>query len=71
MEIPLGSITRAKAKKFKETLNVLIRDAQVEEAHVFISKEETKMVHIIKVNLDLDQEPRRFLFVHDLLLNCS
>ena len=60
LEIPLGPITRARAKRFKETLNALIRDAKVEETHVFNSKEETKMVHIIKVNPDLDQEPRRF-----------
>ena len=59
-EIPLGSMTQARAKRFKEALNVLIQDAIVDEAHVFNSKEETKMVHIIKVNLDLDQEPRRF-----------
>ena len=60
LEIPLGLMTRASDKRFKEALNVLIRDAQVEEACVFKSKKETKMVHIIKVNLDLDQEPRRF-----------
>ena len=71
MEIPLGSITQAKVKRFKEAFNVLIHDAQVEEAYVFISKEETKMVYVIKVNLDLDQEPRRFLFVPDFPLNCS
>ena len=67
LEIPLGPITRARAKRFKEALNVLIRDAQVEKAHVFNVKEKTKMVHVIKVNLDLDQEPRHFLFF-DLLL---
>ena len=54
LEILLGLMTRAKAKRFKE-------------AHVFNSKKETKMVHVIKVNLDLDQEPRHFLLV-DLLL---
>ena len=47
LEIPLGLMTRARAKRVKEALNVLIRDAQVEEAHVFNSKEETKMVHVI------------------------
>ena len=66
-EIPLGPMTRAKAKRFKEALNVLILDVIVEEVHVFNSKKETNMVHVIKVNLDLDQEPRHFLFV-DLLL---
>ena len=60
LEIPLGPMTRARVKKFKDALNVLIRDAQVEEAHVFNSKEETKMVHVIQVNPDLDPEPRRF-----------
>ena len=30
LEISLGPITRAKTKRFKEALNVLIRDAQVE-----------------------------------------
>ena len=61
LEIPLGPMTQARAKSFKEALNVLIRDAQVEEAQVFNSKEETKMVHIIKVNPELDQEIRHFL----------
>ena len=60
LEIPLGPMTRARAKRFKEAVNVLIRDAQVKEAHVFNSKEETKMFHVIKVNPDLDQEPRQF-----------
>ena len=54
LEIPLGPMTQARAKRFKEVLNVLIRDALVEEAHMFNSKEETKMVHIIKVNPELD-----------------
>ena len=40
LEIPLGPMTRARAKRFKEALNVLIRDAQVEEACVFNSKKE-------------------------------
>ena len=57
--IPLGPMTRAKAKRFKEALNVLIQDAQAKGAHMFNSKEETKMVHVIKVNQDLDQDPRR------------
>ena len=58
--IPLGPITRARSKRVKEALNVFIQDVQVEGAHVFNSKEETKMVHVIKVNSDLDQDPRRF-----------
>ena len=58
LAIPLGPMTQARAKRFKEALNVLIQDAQVEGAHVFNSKEKTKMVHIIKVNPDLDQDPR-------------
>ena len=60
LEIPLGPMTRARVKKFKDALNVLIRDAQVDEAHVFNSKEETKMVHVTQVNPDLDLEPRWF-----------
>ena len=39
LEIPFGPMTRSRAKRFKEALNVLIRDAQVEETHVFNSKE--------------------------------
>ena len=58
---PLGPMTRDRAKRFKESLNVLIQDAQVEEAHVFNSKEETKMAHFIKENSELDQELRRLL----------
>ena len=58
LEISLGLMTRARAKRFKEDLNILIQDAQVEETHVFNSKEETKMVNVIKVNPDLDQEPK-------------
>ena len=61
LEISLALMTRARAKRFKETLNVLIQDAQVEVAHVLNSKEETKMVHVIKVNSELDQELGRFL----------
>ena len=60
LEVPLGPMTRARAKIFKEALHVLIQDAHVEEAHVFNSKKETKIVHVIKVNPDLDQEPRCF-----------
>ena len=60
LEILLGPMTRARVKGFKEALKVLIRDAHVEEALVFNSIKETKMVHVIKLNLDLDQEPRRF-----------
>ena len=60
LEIPLGLMICFRARIFKETLNVLMRDVQVEEAHVFNSKEETKMVHVIKVNSDLDHEPRYF-----------
>ena len=60
LEIPLDPMTRARAKRFKEALNFLIRDAQVEEARMFNFKKETKMVHVIKVNLNLDHEPRCF-----------
>ena len=42
----------------------------MEEAHVFNSKEETKMVNFIKENLDLDQELRCFLLVDLLLFWC-
>ena len=60
LEIPLGPITRAKAKRFKEALNVLIQDSQAEGAHGLNSRKETKLVHVIKVNPNLDQELRRF-----------
>ena len=60
LEVPLGPMTRARAKRFKEALHVLIQDAHVEEARVFNCKKETKMVHIIQLNPDLDQEPRSF-----------
>ena len=60
LEVPLGPLTRARTKRFKESLHVLIRDAHVEEARVFNSKKETKMVHILKLNPDLDQESRSF-----------
>ena len=50
LKISLDPMTRARVKRLKKTLNVLIRDAQVEEAHVFNYKEKTKMVHVIKVN---------------------
>ena len=58
LEISLDLMTCARAQRFKEALNVLIRDAQVEEAHMFNSKEETKMVHVIKIYPELDQEPK-------------
>ena len=60
LEVPLGPMTRAWAKRFKEALYVLIQDVHVEEARVFNSKTKTKMVHIIKLNPDLDKEPRSF-----------
>ena len=60
LEIPRGPITRAKAKRFKEALNVLIQDSQAEGAHGLNSKKETKLVHVIKVNPNFDQELRRF-----------
>ena len=60
LEITVGPMTRTKAKRFKEALNVLIRDAYVEKAHVFNSKEETKKVHAIKVNPDLGKELGHF-----------
>ena len=60
LEVPLGPMTRARAKRFKEALHVLIRDAHVKEVRVFNFKKETKMVHVIKLNPDLDQEPRCF-----------
>ena len=60
LEIPLGPMTQARAKRFKEALHVLIRDSHVEEARVFNSKKETKTVHVIKLNPDLDQDLRRF-----------
>ena len=60
LEIPLGPITRARAKRFKEALNVLIQDSQAEGAHGLNSKKKTKLVHVIKVNPNLDQELRRF-----------
>ena len=60
LEIPLGPMTRARAKRFKEALNVLIQEAQVEGAHLLNSKEGTKMVHVIKVTSELDKELRHF-----------
>ena len=48
LEILLGPMTRARAKRFKEALNILFQDVQVEGAHVFNSKEETKMVQSSK-----------------------
>ena len=66
LEILLDLMTRARAKRFEEVLNFLIQDVQVEGAHVFNSKEETKMVHVIKVNPNLDQDPDIF----DLLIYC-
>ena len=35
LEVPLGPMTRAKAKRFKKALHVLIRDAHVKEARMF------------------------------------
>ena len=60
LKISLDLMTRVRVKRLKKTLNVLIRDAQVEEAHVFNYKEKTKMVYVIKVNPDLGQQLGRF-----------
>ena len=54
LEIPLGPITRARAKRFKEALNVLIQHSQAEGAHGLNSRKETKLVHVIKVNPNLN-----------------
>ena len=43
LEIPLGPITRARAKRFKEALNVLIQDSQAEGAHGLNSKKGNKV----------------------------
>ena len=58
LEISLDPMTRDEAKRLKETLNILIQDAQVKGAYMFNSKEEKKIVHVIKVNPVLDQDPR-------------
>ena len=82
LEVLLGPMTQASDKRFKEALHVLTRDAHVqgnkkEEAHVFNFKKETKMVNVIKLNPDLDQEPSSFdlliccYFGADLVLICS
>ena len=42
LEVLLGQMTRAKAKRFKEAFHVLIRDAHVEETRVFNSKKEQR-----------------------------
>ena len=42
LEVPLGPMTLARAKRFKEALHVLIRYAHVEEARVFNSKKGNK-----------------------------
>ena len=52
LKISLDPMTRARVKRLKKNSYVLIRDAQVEEAHMFKYKEKTKMVHVIKVNSD-------------------
>ena len=52
---PLNLMTQVMAKRFEEVLNILIQDAKLEGAHMLNSKEETKMVHIIKVNPKFDQ----------------
>ena len=76
LEVPLGPMTGARAKRFKEALHVLIRDAHIEEARVFNSKKETKMVHIIKLNPDLIKSQGIFDFLIccyfevDLVLIC-
>ena len=61
LEVPLGPMTRARAKRFKEALHVLIRDAHVEEARMFNSKKETKMVYIIKLKSGLGPRTKEFL----------
>ena len=38
LEITLSPMTRARAKRFKEALHVLIQDVKVEGAHMFDSK---------------------------------
>ena len=65
LEIHLGPMKRARVKRFKKALNVLIRDAQVGVAHVFNSKEETKMIPVIKSKPEIRPRTRTFV---DLIL---
>ena len=43
IQVPIGSVTRARAKRFKETLNVLIQCIWVEES-LWRSKRDAKSV---------------------------
>ena len=54
---PVGLITRARAKRFKEELNNLIRKVQQEDLGMLMNGRQQRLVHIIKVNSDQEDQP--------------
>ena len=48
LQVTIGPITRARAKRFKEALAKLIQEVQLKEDSKLTINEEQKLVHIIK-----------------------
>ncbi|GMN61660.1 hypothetical protein TIFTF001_030775 [Ficus carica] len=53
----MGPITRAQAKRFKEEFNNLIQKVQLEDLGVLTNEGQQRLVHIIKVNSDQEDQP--------------
>ena len=56
IKVSVDTVTKAWAKHFKEKLNNLILKVQQEELGVLINEGQQRFVHIIKVNLDQEDQ---------------
>ncbi|GMN65159.1 hypothetical protein TIFTF001_034223 [Ficus carica] len=55
IQVPVGPVTRAQAKRFKEVLNNLVRRVLQEEESVFTTEGEQRLVLLIKVDPEESQ----------------
>ncbi|GMN73933.1 hypothetical protein TIFTF001_053764 [Ficus carica] len=57
IKVSVGPVTRTLAKRFKEELNNLIRKVQHEDLGVLTNEGQQRLVHLIKVNSDQEDQP--------------
>ncbi|PON34497.1 hypothetical protein PanWU01x14_343890 [Parasponia andersonii] len=50
VQVPVGPVTRARAKRFKEKLNNLVRRVLQQEKNVFTTEGEQSLVLLIQVD---------------------
>ena len=61
IEVPVGPVTRARAKRFKEELNNLVQRVLQQEESVFTTDGEQRLVLLIKVD---PEESQSAIHVH-------